>query len=170
MTLIDLCLLVALGGFVLAGFWFGLVHMVGSFAGLIIGIIVAGQFEGVVAEKIVGFTAGNMNLAHIVAFVLIFTVVTRLAGIALWLVEKVIGIFHVIPFLKTFDRLLGAALGFLEGAIAIGLTVYFASRFPINFGFAEMLKDSVFAPRFDAVGTAFAALLPAAIRALKSVI
>lgn len=170
MTLLDLCLIIALGGFVLAGFWFGLVHMVGAFVGLFVGIWAAGRYEGAVAAWLAGLFGWNENLIHIVAFILIFALVTRLFGIALWVVEKVLGIFHVIPFVKTFDRLLGAALGFIEGVIAVGLFVYFAARFPWNDAFTAALAASTYAPKFLAAGSLFAALLPAAIRALKAVI
>lgn len=170
MNIIDISLLVALGGFVLAGFWFGFVHMVGGIVGLILGAILAGQFEGVLAAKIIGWVGGNANLAHVLAFIFIFGIATRLVGVAFWVVEKIFGIFHFIPLLKTFDRLLGAALGLLEGTIAIGLMVYFAARFPITLGFGSLLASSQFAPQFQSVGAILAPLLPLAIRVLKSVI
>jgi Colicin V production protein len=113
---------------------------------------------------------GNDNLAHIIAFFLIFGLVGRLIGVAFWIVGKVLGIFSFIPFMKAFDRLLGAAVGLLEGTMALGLLLYFAGRFPVTVGFGEALAASQFAPQFLAIGAVLAPLLPLAIRALKSVI
>jgi uncharacterized membrane protein required for colicin V production len=170
MTLLDLCLLITLGGFVLAGIWFGLVHMVGAFVGMFLGIWAAGVYQGAIADWLVNSFGWNANLSHVLAFMFIYALVARLAGVALWFVEKIFGFFTIIPFLKTFDRLLGAALGFLEGMIAVGLFIYFAARFPWNDSFAAALAASTYAPKFLAVGSTLAPLLPAAIRALKAVI
>lgn len=170
MTLLDLCLLIALGGFVLAGFWFGIVHMVGAFVGMFLGIWAAGHFQGAMADWLIANFAWNSGVAHIFSVMFIYALVARLAGVALWIVEKIFGFFTVIPFLKTFDRLLGAALGFVEGMFAVGLFVYFAGRFPWNDAFAAALAASVYAPKFLATGAVIAPLLPTAIQALKSVI
>lgn len=170
MNVLDITLLVALGGFVLAGFWFGLIHMVGAFAGMIVGVWAAGHFNTQVSEWIVSVFGGNINLIRVLAFVLTYSIAARLVGVLFWFVEKIFGLITIIPFLKTFDRLLGAALGFVEGMLAIGLAVYFMGRFPISERFAELLHASQFAPKFQAVGSVLAPLLPDAIRILKSVI
>ena len=170
MTIIDITLLILLGGFVLAGFWFGVIHMIGSILGVILGAIGAGWFYGTVAEKIVSYVGGNMNLAKIIAFIVLFVVITRLVGLILWILEKMFGFMTIIPFMKTFDRLLGAALGLVEGTLAIGLCVYFSAHFPVTAGFAAMLVDSEIAHAFNKVGSVLAPLLPAAVRVVKSVI
>ena len=170
MNILDLILLIGLGGFVLAGFWFGIIHMVGAFVGLVFGIWAASRFAGPVADWLANLTGWNENLLLVLAFVLSYAIAARLAGLALWFVEKIFHFIAIIPFLKTFNRLLGAALGFVEGMLTLGLALYVASRYPISADFTALLEASTFAPRFQAVGAVLAPLLPDAIRALQSVI
>jgi len=167
---LDLVLLITLGGFVLAGFWFGIIHMAGALLGMVAGVWVAGHYNGAVTDWLANITGWNANFLRIAAFVLTYAIAARLVGFAMLLVQKVFDFISIIPFLKTFNRLLGAALGFLEGALAIGLALYFASRFPINAEFTTLLAASIYAPRFQIVGSILTPLLPDAIRLLKSVI
>lgn len=170
MNVVDITLLVLLGGFVLAGFWFGIIHMVGSLIGLIAGALIAGWFYAPFTGLLTGYVGGNQNLAKIIAFVILFILTTRLVGLAFWTIEKIFRFISIIPLLKTFNRLLGAALGLLEGTLTIGLGVYFAARFPATAAFEMLLRDSSMARAFAAVGALLAPLLPAAVRAVRSVI
>ncbi|MEA3249475.1 MAG: CvpA family protein [Patescibacteria group bacterium] len=169
MTIIDVTLLIALGGFVLAGLWFGIIHMIGSVVGLVLGAFLAGRFYGQVADLLIPFVGGNENLAKIIAFIALFVLVTRLVGLAFHVVEKIFKFIAVLPFLKTFNRLLGAALGLLEGTLVIGLVVYFAGKFPISSVFAALLADSQVARALNSVGKLLAPLLPAAVRIMRSI-
>jgi uncharacterized membrane protein required for colicin V production len=170
MNIIDVSLLVALGGFVLAGFWFGVIHMVGSLVGLVFGAIIAGRFYDDLGAWIAPWLGDNFNLAKIIAFAAIFILVTKLVAVLVWIVDKVFKFIAVIPFLKTFNRLLGAALGLVEGTLLIGLLVYFAARFPATPAFEIALRESQLADAFHTVGRILAPLLPAAVRALQSVL
>ena len=169
MTIIDVTLLIALGGFVLAGLWFGIIHMIGSVVGLILGAFLAGRFYGQVAGLIEPFVGGNENLAKILAFIVLFILVTRLVGLLFHVIEKIFKFVAVIPFLKTFNRLLGAALGLLEGTFVVGLVVYFAAKFPISSAFGALLADSSVARALNSVGKILAPLLPAAVRIMRSI-
>lgn len=170
MNIIDISLLVALGGFILAGFWFGAIHMVGSVVGVIVGAIVAGQFHGVLSGPIAGLVGGNQNLAKLIAFTVIFILATRIVGLTFWIVEKIFKFVAIIPFLKTFNRLVGAALGLIEGTLALGLAVWFAAHYPATAGFGTLLATSPVAKGFYAVGAVLSPLLPLAVRAAQSVI
>ncbi len=169
MNVIDISLLVLLGGFVLAGFWFGIIHMIGAIVGLVLGALAAGQFYGSAAAWLAPYIGGNLNLASIIMFFAIFVLVNRLIGLLFWIIEKVFNFIAVIPFLKTFNRLLGAAVGFVEGLLVLGAVVYFASRFPITAGFAATLKNSQVAKVLYPISAILAPLLPAALRAAQSV-
>ncbi|MEY4723433.1 MAG: hypothetical protein RLZZ324_946 [Candidatus Parcubacteria bacterium] len=170
MNTLDLILLILLGGFALFGFWFGIIHMVGAFAGLIIGIWAAGHWQAALAPHLLWATGGNLALANIVAFVMIYSVAARVVGLVFWILEKVFNVIAFIPFLKSFNRLLGAGLGFLEGMVAIGLAMYFAARFPFAAQFTTLMQTSQFASAFMNVGGVFAPLLPATIQTLRSVL
>jgi len=169
MTVIDVVLLVALGGFVLAGLWFGVIHMIGSVVGLVLGAFVAGRFYGQAAELLLPLAGGNANLAKLIGFFALFILVTRLVGLAFHLIEKIFKFVAIIPFLKTFNRLLGAAFGLIEGTLALGLIVYFAGKFPVSSAFGALLGDSQIARGLNTVGKLLAPLLPKAIQAIRSI-
>lgn len=170
MTLIDLTLLVILGGFVLAGFWFGLIHMAGTLVGLIVGPILAGRFYLPFAAWLDTFVDWNENLLRVIAFILLFTIVNRAIGLVVLFAEKAYKIIAVIPFMTTFNRLLGAALGLIEGVFVLGLAVYVMARYPFTAEFGAKLAASAFAVTLNTIGSILAPLLPAALRALQSVI
>lgn len=168
MNVVDISLLVALGGFVLYGFWFGIIHMVGALVGVVAGALAAGRLYAPVANWVAPMVGDNANLAKIIGFVIVFILVNKLVGLAFWVIEKIFKFIAIIPFLKTFNRLLGAALGLLEGTLVLGLTVYFASRFPVSTGFDTLLADSTVAHALLPVGSILAPLLPLAVRAAQS--
>jgi uncharacterized membrane protein required for colicin V production len=170
MTPLDIGLLTALAVFLLAGFWFGVVHMIGGIVGALVGALLAGRWYPWLAGIIQPWLGGNENLANIIAFILLFSLITRLFAIAFTLVEKLFKVLTVIPFLKTFDRLLGMALGLVEGVFFLGLAVHFASKFPYSFGFEAMLQDSAVARTLNLIGKALSILLPAAVRHVTSVL
>lgn len=170
MTTLDFVILVLLGGFTLFGLWFGVIHMIGSFVGLILGAYAAGHYYEAFGTWIAGLTGGNVNFWRLASVFIVYVLVNRLVGLLFWLLEKAFNFIAVIPFLKTFNRLLGAGLGLIEGTFVIGLGVWFAARFPFNVGFTDALQASSIARAVLGVGSVLAPLLPEAVRLLKSVI
>lgn len=170
MNIVDITLLILLGGFVLAGFWFGIIHMIGSMLGVIIGTIVAGQLYDGFAAWMAGFLHINPNLLSVLAFMLLFSLTVRFVGLLVSLVDKAISILSIIPFLKLFDRLLGALLGLLEGAFALGIAVHFVGKFPFSGELITMLHESTVAKGLRLVGALLIPLLPKAWQAMRSYI
>lgn len=170
MTVIDITLLILLGGFILAGFWFGFIHMVGSLVGVVFGALISSRFYEPLAGMLHGWFGFNLNLLRIIAFILIFILITRIVGLLVAVVDKVFAVVSVIPFVKTFNRLLGTVLGLVEGTLALGLFVFFASRFPVSATSELVLRHSEVARALNVVGTVFAPLLPKALRAIQSVL
>lgn len=168
MNYLDLVLLIALGGFVLYGLWFGFIHMVGTVAGLVFGALVAGWYYPVGSSWLQHYL-GNANVANFIAFFVIFVLVTRLVGLVFWIVEKAFGFISVIPFLMTFNRLLGAALGLVEGALVLGLAVWFAARFPFSVPFVDAMQSSAFAHILNFAGGLLAVLMPTALKSVQSI-
>ena len=69
------------------------------------------------------------------------------------------------------NRLLGGALGFIEGSLFIGLILFVASRYSwIGSLFGDYLVSSQVAPFFLKVVEIITPVLPAALKALQSVI
>lgn len=170
MSIVDFVLLAILAGFILSGFWFGIIHMVGSLVGLIVGAWAGGHYFEALAQWGAPWIGGNLNLARLLAFFVIFVVVNRLFGLIVYLAEKIFKIIAIIPFLKTLNRLLGAIFGLIEGTLVLGLSVYFASRFPFTAAFEMALRSSELAKALNKVGAVLGPLLPQAVRTLQSVL
>src|SRR3989338_4124493 len=100
MTFVDITLLVLLGGFVLAGLWFGAIHMVGSLVGLILGAILSGRYYDEVGAWAAPWFGGNVGLANIVMFFVIFVLTTRLVGLLVWLPDQALHFLGRLSFLQ----------------------------------------------------------------------
>src|SRR3989338_3665912 len=170
MNLFDVILLIALGGFVLYGFWFGIIHSLGVLVGTIVGAFLAGQYYDEVARWIQGLVGGSLGVWNVVIFLLIFALGNRFVGFLFWLIERVFNVLTVIPFLKTINRLAGAILGLVEGVLVIGLTLYVAERYPVGVWFLKFFPPSIVAKECIRVANILVPLLPEALRALKSLI
>ncbi len=170
MTFLDLILILIVFGFVLAGLWFGFIHALGALVGTIFGVLVAGHYYDSWAQATQGIFFGNINLARVVMFFLIMVLVNRLIGLVFWVIEKIFKIMSIIPFLKTINALAGGALGFLEGVVVVGGSLYIAARYPIGQQFAGALAASNVGLWLIKVFGLFAPLLPEILRNLKSIV
>lgn len=167
MPLVDGAIIILLGGFVLFGLWFGFIHALGALIGTIGGAFVAARLFEPIAQWSHGLVGGSLNLERVVAFLLVFVLVDRLIGLAFWFLEKIFKFLTIIPFLRTIDRLLGGILGFIEGVLVIGLTLYFASRYPFP-PVGEYIAASSVAHWLMNAASVLVPLIPAAIRVLRS--
>lgn len=170
MILFDLILLLILGGFVLYGLWFGLIHTLGVLVGTIAGAFLAARWYEPVADWAGFLFGGRENLAKIVCFLILFIIINRLVGLVFWLIDKVFSFFKIVPFLSTINRLLGAVFGFLEGTLVLGLTLFIAEKYPLGDWFMNSLADSKVADYFITVGKILMPLLPEVLRQIKSLI
>ncbi len=170
MTFFDLILVISVFAFVLAGLWFGFIHALGALVGMVLSVLVAGRYYDSWGHATAGIFFGNENLARVVMFIVLMTLVNRLIGLVFWIIEKIFKIAAVVPFLKTFNALLGGLLGFFEGVIVVGGALYIAARYPISASFGTVLAAShVGIWLLHAFGL-FAPLLPQAVRQIQSVI
>ncbi|HEX9664889.1 MAG TPA: CvpA family protein [Patescibacteria group bacterium] len=164
MTLVDVIILIIIFGFVLYGFWFGLIHTIGALLGLVVGSYVAGFSFDIVADSIDFIFGGNTNLARLVSFILILAITRRLVGFLFVFVEKIFKFLQIIPLVKTANRIAGAAIGLLEGIIVISLVLYLASQYPITPFIEQLLTGSWVAQVFIVLAELFVPILPAAFR------
>ena len=148
MSLLDLAILLSVFSYVWGGLWTGLIQSIGGLVGLFLGGIIASRLYDNFGTLVKPVFNGNEIIASIFAFVLIFLIVTRLVGVAFFLVNKIFNFFAVVPGLKMLNRLGGALFGFLEGGLFIGMTLQFISRLPISDKFAQAIADSQFATYF----------------------
>lgn len=160
----DLLLLLTIFGYVWGGFWTGLIQSIGGLVGTFVGVIVASRTYVSLGDWSSLVFANNHTLANVFAFVLVFLIVSRLIGLAFFLVNKIFHFIAIIPGLKFINRLGGAIFGFLEGALFIGITLQFMSRLPISSGFAETLAHSKLSHYFLAVTAWLVPLFPAFLK------
>ncbi|MDD4332903.1 MAG: CvpA family protein [Patescibacteria group bacterium] len=168
---LDIILGAALIGFVIYGLYFGLIRVVGSLLGIVIGAWLASHFYLLVSEWAKSLFFGHENLGKILTFIILFILINRLVSLIFMLIDRAYDIISIIPFLKTINRLAGAVLGFVEGALIIGIILYVASKYaPLGHWFSTMLGNSALAPFLLEFAKVLMPLLPEALKSVKSVI
>lgn len=165
-ALVDLIIILIVAGFVFFGLFFGFVHALGALVGTLAGAFIAGRTYEVVAQAVHSGIPTSLNVQRVVAFILIFTLVNRAIGLLFWFAEKALNFLSFIPFLKTINRLAGAAFGFLEGALVLGLTLHVAARYPFWI-IPQFLAQSKFSAFFQNIADILVPLLPKALTYIR---
>ena len=170
MIILDYVLLAILAYFTIWGLRKGLIQAIGSIVGLILAIVVASRYFEQVTELILplaSFLADNPNLTRIIVFVLMLIVINRVIVFLVGLIYKA---FSILPFIGLFNRILGGILGLLEGAILLGLVIFFASRFPFGSIVESFLADSQVAPYLISITGIVQPFIPEAIKQIQGLI
>jgi len=128
MNLLDLFILVPLVWGCIRGFSKGFIIELATLAGLVLGIMAAFYFASATAAKLREYFTFNEDVARIIAYVLIFIVVMLLAYLIGKIIEKV---FDMIA-LGWLNKILGAAIGILKGAVVASLLLFIIVTFDIN--------------------------------------
>jgi len=171
MSYFDIGLLIILVGFVTNGLAKGLIRLLGQVVGLIVASYVASHFYLTFYEwgkDIVNFSEG---MEKFLSFLILFILVSSVIGVIFILIEKIFNLLSIIPFTKLINRLLGGALGLLEGSLSLGLILYVAARYAWVGGLiGNQLVSSKVAPWLIKMTTIIMPFLPDALKALKSII
>jgi uncharacterized membrane protein required for colicin V production len=171
MAIFDVVLLLVWSGFVFYGLFFGFIRMVGNFVGLLVGAYFASHLYLSVFEIVGEIFNGYDAPGKIAIFLFLFGIFSKLTSIGVVIVEKIFNIIAIIPFLKTFNRLLGAILGLLVGGLTIGLILYLSSKyFILESLVGNLLATSQIAPALIIFGKILSPLLPETIKAMKSLV
>ncbi len=169
MSTVDITLLVLWGGFVWAGFWYGLIQTLGGVVGVVAGSIIAGRTYAVVGSWL-GAAGDRAGLAEWLAFTTIFVVVNRAVAMATGTVGKVLNVAKVVPGVASANRLGGALVGLVEGALVLGLLINLAQTLQVSERLTAYLEGSRIADLLGAVGGSLMPLLPEAIRSVTSIL
>lgn len=169
-TITDMILLLILAGFAFTGFWFGFIHMLGSFVSIVVAAVISGRYFDFVAAKLSFLFGGYTNLGRVVTFVLLFLLVTRLVGFVFWIIDKLFHILAFLPFMKTINRLGGALLGAVEGVVLTSLSLYLMVRYPLSATVTSAISHSIVVDKLLDVASQVAPLLPDVVQKAKSVI
>jgi membrane protein required for colicin V production len=149
----------------LLGFRKGFLGMLGSLIGLILSILIASRMYPMAADWF-----GGTNVANIVSFILIFIISTKIISIIFWVLGKLFEVVTILPFIESFDKLLGGILGLAQGIIGMAVIVYFLNKFPVNDWLTDQLSTSIVTSVLLTIGGFFGPLFPEAIKKLKSII
>ena len=128
MAIIDIILLVIVISFIISGFSFGLIRSIGSLIGLIAGIYLATNWYIKVAESLQSIFFGNVNLAKILCFLLVVVIVDVAITFVFYVIHKAV---NWLPIIGGINKIGGAIIGFLKGALSISILVYIINLFPI---------------------------------------
>ncbi len=143
----DIIILAVIAAFGLFGLRTGLIHALGSLVGTILGVYLAGHYYETFTKLLIDFTGWNQNFARILIFILLFFISNRLIGVVFWLAGKAFSVVTMLPFLGSVDKLLGGILGLLEGALLVGIAIFFITKFPPSPSFMKNLDESKYAPK-----------------------
>lgn len=168
MSLFDLVLLIIIGGFGLFGFWFGLIHTLGSLVGTVAGVFLASRYYEPLAAWLTTITGWGGNFPRVLTFIIAFILINRLVGLAFWIIDQLLSIVTRLPFVNSLNRMLGLIFGFFEGTLVLGMVFFFIVRFPVGPQFMAWLAASKVAPYTVGAAALLWPLLPAALKLLKS--
>jgi len=166
MIIFDIILLVILSGFVFYGLFFGLIRTIGSLVGLVGGLWLTMIFYLTAFDWVKNLFFGHEFAGKIITFFILFTLINRLIGFIFVLLDRTFDLISIIPFLKTINRLAGAALGFIEGGLVLGLALLFISQTV----FVGWLDASKVAPFLISFTQAIMPLLPGLLNKIKGLV
>jgi uncharacterized membrane protein required for colicin V production len=157
MSWLDIVIIITLVFGVIGGLISGLIRSLLSFAGLVLGIFLAGRGYPTVAGWLTFIH--SQSAANIVAFILIFLAVVLAFGILGLIMRQIISAIS----LGWLDKLLGGVLGFLIGFVVWGaLLSIWIHYFPSN-----IVKESALAQYIVAGFPLILALLPGSLQGVK---
>ncbi|MBI2411138.1 MAG: CvpA family protein [Candidatus Kerfeldbacteria bacterium] len=120
MTTLDIALILWLTLSFFSGFRMGFIYKAGTVIGFGIGIIFASQYT----PLLVGVHTSPLKTAAV--FFLILSLVSKCCGLIAWFINKLFNIIAIIPFLKTFNRLLGGVLGVMLSCFIASSVLFIA--------------------------------------------
>lgn len=136
MNLLDIILIVGLAIAAFSGLKTGLIKAVISLAGLIVGVILAGQYYDSLSRWLSSYIS-QQNLAQVVAFAAIIIATLVAASVVASFLQRVISW----VMLGWVNRLGGGIFGFLVGAVVLGSLLAILVRFPF-FDLASLFQGS----------------------------
>lgn len=165
----DIVLIVIVAGFILSGIRFGLIHTLGSLIGVAVGAFVATHYGTQIATwlaKIIHFDITQMG--KWVTFFIIFFIVARLVGFIFWIAEKMLDIITKLPFISSVNHVLGGVLGFFEGALVVGLSLYYGRQLPVE-QITKLIDASKLSGYFISISKVLLPLVPEALKQVPKI-
>lgn len=167
----DVILIVFIAGFVWRGYFTGLIKSVGSLAGVILGAAISSRLYLLFFDLIKPIFGGLDNIGRVFSFLIVFVVASKIIYLIFAALDKTYDFLTIIPFLKSINRLGGAILGLVIGALITGLLLYVCAKYiPLNGFFDSALASSKISPWLLPIANAFLPVLSAGLKGLKAAI
>jgi uncharacterized membrane protein required for colicin V production len=144
MLLVDIVLILIIIGFTLGGMRSGFVQALGQLIGAVLGFMAARAWSPWLAGFFGIFTS-RTGLVHFIAFVLIFLIVDRMVGLLFKFAGKLCQVLTHLPLIRQLNSFLGAILGFLEGIVLVGSSVYVVMSTRLDLSLVHWLTTSTVA-------------------------
>lgn len=164
MGTLDLVLLIIFFGFIMAGFYFGLIHTLGAIIGVVVGVVAASNIYPEVSN-FVQFFMIKENVADVIAFIVVFFGVSRLVGYMVHMIDQGFKLARLIPFATMVNRLGGGLLGFLEGSLVLGTILYVITTFEFSSEVMQTIDNSAMASLFTTISQVLIPLIPESMTA-----
>lgn len=148
---LDLVIAIILLTTIVIGLVKGFARQIIGIVAVIIGLILAVNYYSAFSDFFFRFISHKIT-SHFLGFLIIFSAVLLLGGLLSHLFSKVLKG----PF-KLFDRILGAALGFLKAILICAILVFALLVFPVN---KTVLMESRLAPLCLGVARAMVYMIP----------
>jgi len=171
LPIFDVILLILLAGFIFYGLFFGFIRVVGGLVGVVIGAILASRYYLLVFDYVEGVFLGYDSLGKVFSFMFAFFLIRKIIVMIVASLNTAFNIISVFPFLTTINRIGGAAIGFLQGSLILGLILFVSSRYTIiEHWFGEFLVNSQIAPILIKIASILMPLLPEVLKGLDALI
>ena len=159
MNWLDIVILILIVIPTLVGLKSGLIKAVLSLAGAIVGVILAGRYHAILAEKLTFIS--QANLAEITAFAIILIGTMIITAVLAAMLKQIVSAM----LLGWVNRLGGAIFGFLLGAIFCGALLAIWAKF---LGVGETITESALAALLLDRFPMILALLPEEFNSIRS--
>jgi uncharacterized membrane protein required for colicin V production len=163
----DLILLFFLVGFMAAGFFAGLFQTLGSIIGTFAGYYIAIRNYANLASWLEPIFYNNHVTASIISFIVIFLIINRLVGLFVWVLAKSFQWLKFIPFFTIMNRIAGGILGLIEGLIVIGIVLKTADIFIGSSSLADAVAGSSLAQLLVNIADWYSFILPKLIETVS---
>lgn len=170
MTFFDGVLIFIILYFIWAGFKSGFIRTVGGFVGLLVGVYLASHYYEMLSGAWTWLFFGNVILAKIVVFIVIFVLVDKLFKLVAFIIDKAFDLLRFIPFSKLANRLAGGVFGLIEGSLIGGMIIYILVRFPVAESLQGAIENSELANQLLYFVNVLTPLIPEALEKMEILI
>lgn len=154
MNWLDIILVIWLLSSAFSGFRLGFFYKITSLAATLVGLYLTTQYTTAIASW---FGSGVWTL--IITFLVLVTLVSHIAGLIAWGVDRMFSVAKWIPFVGLANRLAGAAVSVILSCIILSIVFWLATTFSNNADMARVINGSLLARNINHFSLLFLPLI-----------